>query len=173
MRPYTQFTLPKDLYCMLRCLCSASLLLIILLGALPAPPPTHPVPTEMWEEPAGAIAVSLDLTLCAFSDDLTLELLARVLAAEVGDRSYAAQTAYAAMLLNRRTDPHFPADLGAVIGDAGLRIARGEIPARSLRAASAALRGVDPTAGAVYCHPAGGTAPQNPTATFDGLVFSR
>ncbi len=165
--------LPCDLRCMLRCLSSAALILSLSLGALPDNPlPTPPSATDA-ERAEETVAASLFFSQCAFSDDLELELLARVVAAEVGEYSYAAQTAFAAMLLNRLTDPRFPSDLGAVIGDAGLRALHGEIPTRALRAASAARLGVDPTAGALYCHPAVGTAPPSVTAVFDGLAFSR
>lgn len=155
--------LPDDLRCAVQCLCAAALLLTVTLAPL---------------DPAGAAAAepeavpaSLDLTHCAFSDDLELELLARVLAAEVGDRSYAAQTAVGASLLNRLADPRFPGRLGAVIGDAGLRAAADDIPARSLRAAQVALMGVDPTQGAVYWGARGEI--ENVTAEFDGLVFGK
>ena len=163
MRPFSSFLhrLPDDFRCALRCLGMAALVLVLALS------PLEPATAAEAE----SVAVSLDLSLLAFSDDLQLELLARVLAAEVGDRSYAAQVAYGAMLINRLADPRFPGELGAVVGDAGLRAAVGEIPTRSLRAAKAALMGVDPTAGALYCYTDGGH--EGITAVFDGLAFGK
>lgn len=170
MRPFFCHVarLPADLRCALHCLGGAALVMCLVLVPLkPAP-----VPASADQPPeAEAVAVSLDFTLCAFSDDLELELLARVLAAEVGNCSYAAQAAVGAVLVNRIADPRFPSELGAIIGDAGLRAAADAIPARSLRAAKAALMGVDPTQGAVYwgARSAVGTV----TAEFDGIAFGK
>lgn len=150
--------LPGDFRCVLQCLFAA---VLVMTAVLP------PFAAEPADEPA--IPAALDLSLCAFSDDLELELLARVLAAEAGERSYAAQTALGAVLLNRLTDPRFPGNLGAVIGDAGLRAAAGAIPSRSLRAARAALMGVDPTHGAVNW--GGRDKVDTVTAEFDGILF--
>lgn len=154
--------MPGDLRCAVQCLCAAALALTVTLS------PLNPTGTAAVEPEA--IPAALDFTLCAFSDDLELELLARVLAAEVGDRSYAAQAAVGAALLNRLADPRFPGELGAVIGDAGLRAVSGEIPTRSLRAARAALMGVDPTQGAVWW---GERGIENVTAEFDGVAFGK
>ena len=167
MRPYFRCfsRLSADVRCALQAACAASLVLAMTLSPLDAD-------ASAQAAPEGETApVYLDLTLCAFSDDLELELLGRVLAAEAGDRSYAAQAALGAVLVNRLADPRYPSELGAVIGDAGLRAAAGEIPARSLRAAQVALMGVDPTHGAVLWgdHATVGTV----TAEFDGVVFGR
>ena len=152
--------LPADLRCALKCLGIAVVLLTVLLTPLA---PTEPEPD--------CLPASLDLTHCAFSDDLAQELLARVLAAEVGEKSYAAQTALGAVLVNRLSDPRFPGDLGAVIRSAGLRAAAGEIPMRSLRAARAALMGVDPTHGALRWGER--ETLETVSAEFDGLAFGR
>ncbi len=156
--------LPDDVRCALQCAAAASLVLALTL------PPLDPGSDAPAAEPETA-PVYLDLTLCAFSDDLELELLARVLAAEVGDRSYAAQTALGAVLVNRRADPRYPGELGAIIGDAGLRAAAGEIPARSLRAAQVALMGVDPTQGAIRWGER--DTLESVTAVFDGIAFGK
>ena len=132
--------LPADLYFLLRCFAASAMTLLILLNGLRPEPP--------------AAAVSLPLQVCALSDDMEADLLARVLAAEVGDLSYGTQAAYAAMLLNRVADPRFPGGLGAVIVEAGLSAETGEVPQRCRRAARAALLGVDQTGGALYCFPA-------------------
>lgn len=129
--------LPDDLRIALRCFCGAALTLLILLSGLRPEPP--------------ALTVGLPLQACALSDDLEADLLARVLAAEVGECSYGTQAAYAAMLLNRVADPRFPGGLGGVIAEAGLSAETGEVPQRCRRAARAALLGVDQTGGALYC----------------------
>lgn len=152
--------LPRDLRCAAQCLGGAALALLLLL-----PPLGRPA-----AQPETVPAV-LDLTLCAFSDDLELDLLARVLAAEVGERSYAAQTALGAVLINRIADPRYPGELGAVIGDAGLHAAAGTIPTRSLRAARAALLGIDPTQGAIRWGTRSNV--ETVTAEFDGIVFGK
>lgn len=162
MRPFFRcyVRLPADLRCALKCLCCAVVLLTVLLTPL--------APGE--EEPA-SLPASLDLTLCAFSDDLAQEMLARVLNAEVGKCSYAAQVALGATLINRLADPCYPGELGAVIRDAGLRAASGEVPMRAMRAAHAALMGVDPTHGAVRWGERGTL--ETVTAEFDGISFGK
>lgn len=157
--------LPDDVRCALQSAAAASLILMLTLSPLD-PGSSAPVTADAETAP-----VYLDLTLCAFSDDLELELLARVLAAEAGTHSYAAQTALGAVLINRLADPRFPGELGAVIGDAGLRAAAGEIPARSLRAAQVALMGVDPTHGAIRWGER--DTLEAVTAEFDGLAFGK
>ena len=152
--------LPADLRCALKCLGIAVVLLTVLLSPL-TPPESEPA----------CLPASLDLTLCAFSDDLAQEMLARVLAAEAGECSYAAQTALGAVLVNRLADPRYPSELGAVIHDAGLRAAAGEIPMRAMRAARAALMGVDPTHGAVRWGERGTL--DTVTAEFDGMAFGK
>lgn len=138
MRPQN-LRLPDDLRTALRCFCGAALTLLILLGGLRPEPP--------------ALTVGLPLQTCALSDDLEADLLARVLAAEVGECSYGTQAAYAAMLLNRVADPRFPGGLGGVIAEAGLSAETGDVPQRCRRAARTALLGVDQTGGALYCFP--------------------
>lgn len=172
MRPFFCYFshLPADLRFALRCLCGASLILCLTLFPL-KPASARMTASQSDAAESEAVAVSLDFTLCAFSDDLELELLARTLAAEVGDHSYAAQAAVGAALVNRTPTPRFPGELGAVIGDAGLRAETAAIPARSLRAAKAALMGVDPTQGAVYW----GTRDTVGmiTVEFDGIAFGK
>ena len=119
--PPRKIRLPDDLHFALRCFGGAALTLLILLSGLRPEPP--------------AVAASLPLQACALSDDMEADLLARVLSAEVGDLSYGAQAAYAAMLLNRVADPRFPGGLGGVIAEAGLSAETGEVPQRCRRAA--------------------------------------
>ena len=159
-------SIPHDLCFALRCLCAAGLIMLITLVPLAQSGPSA-------EE--AAIPVSLNLQACALSDDMRLDLLARVIAAEMGSRSYAAQVAFGAMLCNRLSDPRYPAELGAVLSDAGLRALSGDIPTRAKRAARAALLGVDPSAGATACYARTESPPAHFTATaeFDGLVFGR
>lgn len=88
-------------------------------------------------------------------------LLARLISAEVGDRSYICQVAFGAMVVNRVKSPQFPDTLSGVIYQAGAfpsvadrRL--GNPPAeRALHAARDALAGSDPGAGALYWFYAG------------------
>ncbi|MBR7185451.1 MAG: hypothetical protein IKD37_07580 [Clostridia bacterium] len=159
-------SMPNDLCFALRCLCAAGMIMLITLTPLAQAVP----PTE-----EAAVPVSLNLQACALSDDMRLDLLARVIAAEMGSRSYAAQVAFGAMLCNRLADPRYPTELGAVLSDAGLRAVSGDIPTRAMRAARAALLGVDPSAGATVCYARTESPPPHFTATaeFDGIIFGR
>ena len=86
-----------------------------------------------------------------------LELLSRAASAAVGESDYAVQVSLCAILLNRKNGSGFPDTLAAVISDLlsedtvlSLAFADAEPSERNIRAAAAALRGGDPTRGALY-----------------------
>ena len=164
-----QIPFPRDVRTMLQCLAGALSLLLTLLPTLSLLPEAEAIPP--------AAAETIALLPCSLGGDMQLDLLARVIAAEAGEMSYAEQVAYGAMLKNRTADPRFPRELGQVIGAAGLRLAEGTLPDRALRAARSALFGVDPTGGALYCFPAEDAAARvlfagRITAEFDNLLFA-
>lgn len=86
-----------------------------------------------------------------------LELLARAAASAVGEEEFAVQVSFCAMLLNRKGDGGFSDTLPGVIADilSGspalcLSFADSHPSGRNLRAAATALRGGDPTRGALF-----------------------
>jgi len=85
-----------------------------------------------------------------------LELLARVVYAEAGGEPYAGQVAVAAVVLNRVKDPRFPKTIAGVIfePDAFTCVNDGQFylnpDATAYQAAREALRGVDPSGGALF-----------------------
>ncbi|MCK8816474.1 cell wall hydrolase [Natroniella sulfidigena] len=88
--------------------------------------------------------------------DEEVELLARIIHGEARGEPYIGQVAVGAVVLNRVIDSYFPDDIEAVIYQSGQfsPVFDGQInltPNRTAyRAAEAALRGEDPTRGAVY-----------------------
>lgn len=95
-------------------------------------------------------------------DDADTELLARLVAAEAGDEPYMAQVSFAATVVNRTRTCGFPDTIREVILDDGAypSVGSGELTSYhaskrqmrvARRAAQAALRGVDPTGGALFC----------------------
>lgn len=82
-------------------------------------------------------------------------LLARLIDVEAGGESYRGKVAVGAVVVNRMLDPRFPNTLHAVVHQprqfytAGLRKHRTP-SADAVRAAQAALRGEDPTGGALF-----------------------
>ncbi|MBR6708975.1 MAG: hypothetical protein IKL84_04785 [Clostridia bacterium] len=170
--------LAADIRVMLRCLVGAALALLATLPVLSAASSPKTTDMQLTLYDAEFDDVSYAALPCGLADDLQLELLARVIAAEAGGMSYIEQTAYGAMLKNRTADPRFPHELGQVIGSAELRIAEGEIPSRALRAARSASFGIDPTGGALYCFPITDTAArtlfgERITAEFEHLFFAK
>ncbi len=153
--------LPEDLRLTVRCLLCATLALTLALSPL----------RRAAEPDAVAVFAMADVAPTTLGDDLDATLLARTIAETMGDASYAAQLALGAAIVNRIPDPRYPSALGDILADAGLRLLpRGEaIPARSRRAAEAALLGVDPTGGALRW----GKACTMPSVTFDGIAFGK
>ena len=89
----------------------------------------------------------------ANSEDVTL--LARLIDAEAAGEPYRGKVAVGAVVVNRLKDSRFPNTLREVIYQPGQfavnRISeRGAPSAESVRAAEAALRGEDPTGGALF-----------------------
>ncbi len=89
-----------------------------------------------------------------------LMLLARIIHAEARGECFTGQVAVGAVILNRLASPDFPSDIREVIfqrtgdvfqfspvGDGSIRLSPDE---RALKAARQALRGDDPTQGALY-----------------------
>ncbi|MBQ2767298.1 MAG: hypothetical protein IJF49_04380 [Clostridia bacterium] len=172
MMPLRSFSMPADVRCTLRCFCASTLILCVTLSGLRTQAPRDD------REKTPVIPTALTMQFCGVADDMQLDLLARVLAAEVGDLAYGTQAAYAAMLLNRVSDPRFPRELGAVIAEAGLKTQVGELSSRSIRAARTALLGVDQTSGALYCFPAGDHAAaalfaDRITLRLDDMIFAK
>lgn len=83
-------------------------------------------------------------------------LMARVIEGEAADEPYQGKVAVGAVILNRLEDPAFPKSIPGVIHqpDAFEAVANGQIyrplTPDALRAAREALRGADPTGGALY-----------------------
>lgn len=82
-------------------------------------------------------------------------LLARLIDVEARGESYRGKVAVGAVVVNRRRDPRFPNTVRAVIYEPGQFYVAGlrhyPNPSReSRRAAAAALRGEDPTRGALF-----------------------
>ena len=76
-------------------------------------------------------------------------LLAQAIESAAHDESYTVMLAVASVFVNRMNDSAYPDSLGAVIADSGI-VPVSEAPSSSaLRAASDALRGFDPTSGAL------------------------
>ncbi|WP_027338749.1 cell wall hydrolase [Halonatronum saccharophilum] len=90
--------------------------------------------------------------------DEEFELLARIIHGEARGEPYVGQVAVGAVVLNRVLDPYFPNNLRDVIYQPRQfsPVADGQIYLRpnqtAYRAARAALKGEDPTRGAVYFH---------------------
>ncbi|AZK59389.1 cell wall hydrolase [Candidatus Desulforudis audaxviator] len=89
-----------------------------------------------------------------------LALLARIIHAEARGESFAGQVAVGAVIMNRLASPDFPSDLRSVIfqrsasvfqfspvGDGSIVLSPDE---RAFQAAKQALRGMDPTHGALF-----------------------
>lgn len=89
-----------------------------------------------------------------------LALLARIIHAEARGESFAGQVAVGAVVMNRLASPDFPKDLRSVIfqrnanvfqfspvGDGSIALTPDE---QAFRAARQALRGIDPTQGALF-----------------------
>lgn len=92
-------------------------------------------------------------TLTATSSDVTL--LARLIDAEAGGESYRGKVAVGAVVVNRLRDSRYPNTVREVIYQRGqfaihAMATRGAPSESSVRAAEAALRGEDPTGGALY-----------------------
>ncbi len=95
-----------------------------------------------------------------------MQLLARTVYGEARGEHFNGQVAVAAVVLNRIEDPHFPDDVAGVIfePDAFTAVSDGQFwlePDReAYRAVDTALKGTDPTCGAVYYYnPATATSP--------------
>lgn len=102
----------------------------------------------------------------AVKDDL--QLLAQVVCGEARSDSYEAKVAIAAVILNRTRDPRFPDSVAGVVYQTHAfptvrsgKFYRDTTP-ECYRAARAALRGLDPTDGALYVLQ--GDAPREPGA---------
>ncbi|SQC00317.1 spore-cortex-lytic enzyme precursor [Clostridium tetanomorphum] len=95
-----------------------------------------------------------------------INLLARIINGEARGEPYEGQVAVGAVVLNRTRDPRFPSTIAGVIYQPGAftAIADGQINAAmkqsSIKAATDALNGWDPSGGAVYYfNPATATSP--------------
>ncbi len=89
---------------------------------------------------------------CFASEDADVKLLAYAAEEHFGRESYAARTAFCAVIINRTKDHRFPNSVSAVLISAGLfpKSTEGKISERTRHAAELALNGVDPTLGALY-----------------------
>ncbi|MBE3595692.1 MAG: cell wall hydrolase [Hydrogenibacillus sp.] len=101
-----------------------------------------------------------------------IDLLARLVAAEAGGEPYAGQVAVAAVVLNRLHHPGFPSSVESIIFEprAFESVENGLIwrlspPASAYRAVYAAIRGEDPTHGALFFY--------NPQKTASSWIRSR
>lgn len=93
------------------------------------------------------VASSLSLQCIAASEDEIL--LARAVEAVAPGESYTVMTSLASVLLNRIPSDSYPASLAAIISDAGIDISEAEPTEQARRAARDAIRGFDPTSGAL------------------------
>ena len=101
-----------------------------------------------------------------------VELLAQMIMAEAEGEPYTGKVAVGAVILNRLKDPAFPKTLTGVLydTDAFEPVLNGSFYSKqpdqdSVRAATDALSGVDPTGGALYFY--------NPSTAWSPWVFSR
>ena len=105
-------------------------------------------PCVLWLFIFALTAVVLMLSLPAGAEKseenntAELELLSRAASAAVGESEYAVQVSLCAMLLNRKNGSGFPDTLAAVISDL--------LSEDTVLSLAAALRGGDPTRGALY-----------------------
>lgn len=86
----------------------------------------------------------------ARAEEKDLRLLAYAIENAAGGESYTVMVSLGAVLLNRLAEESYPSSLGAVIADAGIDISGAEPSSRAMRAASDAVRGFDPTMGALH-----------------------
>lgn len=101
-----------------------------------------------------------------------VELLAQMIMAEAEGEPYEGKVAVGAVIINRLEDPAFPKTLTGVLYDADAfePVLNGSFYTKqpdqdSIRAATDALSGVDPTGGALYFY--------NPSTAWSPWVFSR
>ena len=90
------------------------------------------------------------LTPAARAEEIDVRLLARAIENAARGESYTVMVALGAVLINRVTSESYPSSLAAVISDAGIDISVCEPSSRALRAAADAVRGFDPTGGALH-----------------------
>lgn len=139
---------------------------------------------------AGAVAALALLaasvpTFAAGMSQGNIQLIAKLVNAEEGDRSLIDQVGVAAVVLNRLNTPGFPKTVAGVIYQpwAFTSVANGYFynvgpTTRSRRATQLALDGWDPTGGALYFYDPGPTVTdawiynQPVTAVLDGTVFA-
>ncbi|MGH4117759.1 cell wall hydrolase [Clostridium sp.] len=114
-----------------------------------------------------------------------LDLLARLITAEAGGESYKAQVAVGAVVLNRVKSSSFPSSISDVISEKTngvyqfTPVLNGNInrpaQASAVKAAKAALSGIDPTNNALFFYsggtPEGLTLPQPVSIKIDDLTF--
>ncbi len=113
-------------------------------------------PKEMLR-PGQLLFIPLPESSILFPEFRDFELLARIIAAEARGESFEGQIAVGAVILNRTKDPRFPNTIHEVVFQKGqfdvvttgvyLNII---VPELSRRAAQEALRGRDPTNGALF-----------------------
>ncbi len=91
---------------------------------------------------------------CIAAEEIALPILAKAIEAQTGKSPYALRVAFGAVIVNRVSSGGFGGSVSAVLSAAGLYPSDAVTPSdRSTRAAKEALRGTDPTLGALYMLP--------------------
>lgn len=118
-----------------------------------------------------ATGVSRSTSTSASSGNRNLDLLAHLVHGEARGEPYVGQVAVAAVVLNRTKDSRFPSTIAGVIYQPGAfdAVADGQINlepnSQSIKAASDALNGWDPSGGAIYYY--------NPATSTSKWIWSR
>lgn len=128
----------------------------------PIKPPPHPSPAGKTKR--GSVLSSRGL-------DSGLEILARVIYAESRGEPFSGQVAVGAVILNRLRNPAFPSTIEGIVYKRGefCTVRDGQInlrpDAEAFRAAELAVKGWDPSGGALYFY--------NPAKTTSRWIWSR
>ncbi len=97
-----------------------------------------------------ALVLAFVFSFPARAESEEVLLLAAAAESVAGGESYTVMLAVSSVLLNRVRDEAYPSSLAAVISDAGIDISSAEASSRALHAAIDAIKGFDPTAGALH-----------------------
>lgn len=149
---------PSDVKNAIGFFCIASLAIPILLFPL-ANHASRDAAPDLPIEPCGlepyilqtdlTLSVSADLSVSEQSD---ITLLSSACEELLGNESYGIRVAFCALILNRCSDDSFPSSVSAVLKSAGIypESLKNTVSERTLHAVHAAMRGVDPSMGALY-----------------------